>query len=427
MRRTATRAVIAAAAATVAAGLAATTVLAKSEPGGGNAWPYAPAGPAPVLVTVGDIACQPDANNTGPETGKPGSTCTVSGSNLRNQAMAATANEVEAMHPSLVAVLGDEQYQVGTYADFEGSFDKTYGAFKFLQRPAPGNHEFYDEHGEKGDGGVGYFDYYNGLQLDPQTGQLVTASDPSGNYVQPVPRSYGQAGQAGQGWYSYNLGSWHIISLNVECAVTDPSFASCANMPAWFGQETQWLSQDLSGDHAACTLVYWHQPSFSASGAPASATQPGPDGPEGNAAQQLWWPMLYRHGVDVVLNGHEHLYARFAPMDASGNPDPRHGIRQFIVGTGGESLDSLYTDPAGNVDVPNLQAGQGAGTSYQNGQSTPDFAGAFEVMKMTLGEHGYTWDYESAAAPATSSGSPAWGSFGDSGAASCHGAPGGSA
>ncbi len=121
-----------------------------------------------------------------------------SGPACSNQAMAATANEVETMQPSLVALLGDEQYQVGTYADFEGSFDKTYGAFKFLQRPAPGNHEFYDEHGEKGDDGVGYFDNFNGLQLDPQTGQPVTAADPFGNYVQPVPRASGQAGASGQ-------------------------------------------------------------------------------------------------------------------------------------------------------------------------------------------------------------------------------------
>ena len=428
MHRAATRGLIAAAAAVTAVGLTASTVLARTSPGSAdNAWPYAPAAAAPVLAAVGDIACQPDANNTGGEAGKPGSTCTVNNTSdaaLRNQAMAATANQIESMQPSLVAILGDEQYQVGTYADFEGSFDKTYGAFKFLQRPAPGNHEFYGEHGEKGDDGVGYFDYYNGLQLDPQTGQPVTAADPFGNYVQPVPRGNGQAGASGQGWYSYNLGSWHIISLNVECAVNDPAFKSCANPPAWLAQETQWLSADLSADHAACTLVYWHQPAFSASHPPASASQPAPGSAEGTIAQQQWWPLLYRHGVDVVLNGHEHLYARFAPMNPQGSVDYAHGIRQFTVGTGGEGLDSLYTDSAGNVAVPNLQAGQGAGTSFRDGQTTQNYPGAFGAMKMTLGPDGYTWDYQSAPAPATQAGSPAWGSFTDTGHAACHGPAG---
>jgi hypothetical protein len=84
------------------------------------------------------------------------------GSTERNAAQTATANQVEAMKPDLVAVLGDEQYQNGYLSDFEGSFDTTWGAFKFLQRPAPGNHEFYDNHGQDGVRGLGYFDYYNG-------------------------------------------------------------------------------------------------------------------------------------------------------------------------------------------------------------------------------------------------------------------------
>ena len=71
------------------------------------------------------------------------------------------------MKPDAVALLGDLQYQVGRYSDFEQSFDLTYGAFKFLHRPAPGNHEFYDEHGETGVAGYGYFSYYNGFQLNP--------------------------------------------------------------------------------------------------------------------------------------------------------------------------------------------------------------------------------------------------------------------
>ncbi|MBO0693172.1 MAG: metallophosphoesterase [Acidimicrobiaceae bacterium] len=390
-----------------------------------NAWPYQTQPTDPVLVTVGDIACQPDQNTTlSGEQATANDTCSQTGTSdaqLRNQAQAATADEIEAMKPTAVAILGDEQYQVGTLADFEGSFDRTYGAFKFLQRPSPGNHEFYSTHGQQGEDGTGYYDYYNGDQLNSSTGQAVTAPVAfAPGRVEPVPRVSGQAGQSGQGYYSYDLGSWHIISLNAECAVNDPSFKSCANPPAWYTQETQWLAGDLQSDHASCTLAYWHQPTFSVTGAPASATVPGPDGAEGTAAQQ-WWKMLYAHGADLVLNGHEHVYARSAPMNAQGQADPRHGIRQFIVGTGGESLDSLFTDASGNVSVPNLEAAQGAGTAFQNGKTTTNFPGAFGVMKLSLGQNGYSWGYQSAPAPTDDNGNPAWASFSDTGSGSCHG------
>jgi len=393
-----------------------------------NAWPYAPQPHSPVLVAVGDISCQPDVNSTTQpgEKARANDTCSqnnIADTNLRNQAQAATANEIESMTPSLVAVLGDEQYQVGTLADFQGSYDQTYGAFKFLQRPSPGNHEFYSTHGQDGEDGTGYFDYFNGYQLDPQTGkpimQAVTLSTTTPPRVEPVPRPNGQAGTSGQGWYSYDLGSWHIISLNAECSIGDHAVTtSCANPPAWYQQETAWLAQDLSKDHASCTLAYWHQPTFSVTNAPASPTIPGADGGEGTAAA-AWWKLLQAEGADVVMNGHEHVYARSALMNASGQADPQ-GIRQFIVGTGGESLDSLYTNTAGQVAVPNLQAAQGAGSSFQNGTTTTGFAGAFGVMKLTLGENGYSWDYESAKAPLVN-GSPAWASFSDTGSARCHG------
>jgi hypothetical protein len=106
-------------------------------------------------------------------------------------------------------------------------------------------------------------------------------------------------------------------------------------------------------------------------------------------------------------------------MNAAGQADP-HGIREFIVGTGGEGLDPLSTDSTGQVSVPNLQAAQGSGDSYQNGATTSGYPGAFGVMKLTLGQNGYNWDYQSATAPSVA-GSPAWGSFSDAGSANCHG------
>jgi hypothetical protein len=135
--------------------------------GGDNPWPYASVGRSPVLAAVGDIACQPGSPV---EKEKASDVCSAT----PLQAQSATADQIEAMQPNLVAILGDEQCQVGRYQDFLGSFDTTYGAFKFLQRPSPGNHEFYSLHGETGVHGDGYFDYYNGYQHNPADGSAVT-------------------------------------------------------------------------------------------------------------------------------------------------------------------------------------------------------------------------------------------------------------
>lgn len=218
----------------------------------GNPWPYNHPGPAPVLAAVGDISCQPGSPV---EKEKQSDVCdaTGKGDTTRQSAQTGTANQIEAMQPNLVAILGDEQYQVGRYQDFMGSFDHTYGAFKFLQRPSPGNHEFYTSHGETGDNGYGYFDYYNGYQLDaagnPVTHTFTDAAD-SNTFTQPAPRPAGQAGQfgrAGDGWYSYDLGNWHIVSLNAECA-TQPD--GCSPTGSWLASETQWLAQDLRSNRA---------------------------------------------------------------------------------------------------------------------------------------------------------------------------------
>ncbi|HVS76789.1 MAG TPA: hypothetical protein VHE11_07630, partial [Steroidobacteraceae bacterium] len=214
-------------------------------------WPYtgATAGErerSPVLVAIGDISCQPGAPV---EAEKQKDVCdkTGAGYEVRWQAQIATADEVEAIRPDLVAILGDEQYEVGRFEDFMGSFDHTYGAFKFLHRPAPGNHEFYSEHGESGVKGAGYFDYYNGYQVNSTDGSPVTepvsAGDGGAPVVQPVPRQDGQAGHIGtdgDGWYSYNLGGWHIISLNAECEVQP---GGCDPSGEWLSKETAWLER----------------------------------------------------------------------------------------------------------------------------------------------------------------------------------------
>ena len=363
------------------------------------------------------------------------------------------------MKPDAVALLGDLQYQVGRYSDFEQSFDLTYGAFKFLHRPAPGNHEFYSEHGETGVGGYGYFSYYNGFQLNPDgTIPMTAISDPclpppalvasssckigktptADLSPQPIPLADGQAGHfqasgglesnetapggpvgVGDGWYSYNLGSWHLISLNIECysqpGGCSPTATSTGN---WFATELAWLKNDLEKNHSACTLAYWHQPTFSATN---GITQ------EGETAL-AFWQLLYNYRADLVLNGHDHLYARYKPLDPSGNYDPDRGIREFIVGTGGETLDPVVTttvttgssattseDPTGNpnFNAENLETPTG-GTAAQGGE----FWG---VMALTLDEHGYKWDFKSALPDLQQTSADA--SFRDSGVGYCHGGP----
>ena len=380
-----------------------------------NPWPYNKLQRSPVLAVVGDVACQPDdVEPTGEAAhelcGDPKSPYT---STSLWQSQAATANQIETMKPDLIALVGDLQYQVGQYSDFKQSFDLTYGAFKFLHRPAPGNHEFYDEHSQTGVAGYGYFSYYNGFQIDANGNPITTTiPDPCPpmyasvcNYPgltapipQPVPRQDGQAGHfgaTGDGWYSYNLGGWHLISLNIECG-THPGGCSTTGT-TWLAAELEWLKKDLAENHSACTAAYWHQPSYSAAD---SLTE------EGTTAL-AFWQLLYESNADLVLNGHDHLYARYRPLDPSGNYDPKRGIREFIVGTGGETLDPVVTtgtDAGATFNAANLEA------------STGNYWG---VMALTLDPNGYKWDFESAL---ELPGAPV-GTYSDKGSAMCHGGP----
>jgi acid phosphatase type 7 len=391
-----------------------------------NPWPYNKLQNPPVLAVVGDIACQPGETELPGE--KAGENCV--GDTVQNllETQAATAQQIENMKPDRVAIVGDEQYQVAQYSDFENSYELTYGAFKLITRPAPGNHEFYTEHGAIGVAGYGYFSYFNGVQHNAD-GSVMTATisgnpDTGGTFTQPVPFSDGQAGHfaqtgglgsnsatggnvgVGNGWYSYNLGSWHLISLNIECE-TQPG--GCSDSGTWFAAELEWLKKDLEANQSGCTLAYWHQPTYS------------PDNGltlEGTTAD-AFWKLLYQYHADLVLNGHDHLYARYRPLDPDSNYDPRHGIREFVVGTGGETLDTVVTtpvtsgssetnmeDPTGNpsFNADNLEASSG------------EFWG---VMGLTLLPNGYAWDFESALKDPAQTTGPA--AFSDKGAGACHG------
>ncbi len=390
-----------------------------------NPWPYNKLQNPPVLAVVGDVACQPGEEESGE---KAGENCT--GDTVQNlvETQAVTAQQIENMKPDRVALVGDEQYQVGQYSDFESSYELSYGAFKLITRPAPGNHEFYTEHGAIGVAGYGYFSYFNGVQHN-SNGSVMTATiagnpDTGGTFTQPVPFSDGQAGHfaqtgglgtnsnggpvgLGNGWYSYNLGSWHLISLNIECE-TQPG--GCSATGSWFASELEWLKNDLAANHSACTLAYWHQPTYS----PTNGIS------EEGVTADAFWQLLYEYHADLVLNGHDHLYGRYRPLDPNSNYDPRNGIREFVVGTGGETLDPIVTtpvtsgssetnmeDPTGNTSFnqENLEAGSG------------EFWG---VMALTLLPNGYAWDYESALKdPAQASTGPA--TFSDKGVGTCHG------
>lgn len=413
-------AVLAASVLAFAAGAAAQNQNFFNQNPSNNSWPYGSTGrSSPVLAVVGDVACQP--GETEPNGEKAGENCVGDTAQNLYASQAATAKQIENIKPDLVALVGDEQYQVGQYSDFEGSYETTYGGFKFITRPAPGNHEFYQEHGAVGVAGYGYFSYFNGVQHNAD-GSVMMATisgnpDTGGPFTQPVPYSDGQAGHfeqtgglgtnasggpvgVGDGWYSYNLGAWHLISLNIECE-TQPG--GCSTTGSWFAAELKWLQNDLATNHSFCTLAYWHQPTFS----PANGL-----GEEGTTAQ-AFWQLLYKYGADLVLNGHDHLYGRYRPLDASGNSDPRNGIREFVVGTGGETLDTVAltgtaSDPSGNTNfnTENLQASSG------------EFWG---VMSLTLNQNGYAWDFESALKDPAQTTGPA--TYSDKGTGTCHGGP----
>jgi hypothetical protein len=380
-----------------------------------------------VLAVVGDIACQPDEDYVAGGGEAAHETCDTPKAPYTAtslwQSQESTANQIELMKPDAVALLGDLQYQVGQFQDFKQSFDLTYGAFKFLHRPAPGNHEFYDEHSATGVAGYGYFSYYNGFQINSD-GTVPTTSVPDPcpaasaaacNYPglttpvpQPIPHADGQAGHfelganggvngtgVAEGWYSYNLGGWHLISLNAECS-TQPG--GCSDTGAWLGAQLAWLKKDLEENRSSCTLAYWHQPSYSADD---SVT------PEGTTAL-AFWKLLYEADADLILNGHDHLYARYRPLDASGKYDPRHGIREFIVGTGGETLDTVVSSTA---------AGSDAGAIFNAANLENSSGNWWGVMALTLDPNGYRWKFEP-----TLQLPGATGNFSDSGAAACHGA-----
>ena len=218
-----------------------------------------------------------------------------------------------------IAALGDNVYDSGTPQEFTTCYTPSWGRHKSRTRPAVGNHEYGTA------GAAGYFGYFGGA-----------AGDPS------------------KGYYSYDLGSWHIVVINSNC--TQVAGGCGSGSP-----QEQWLRADLAAHPATCTLAYWHHPRFSSSSGHGSTPEMTPI-----------WQALYEHGADVVLSGHDHTYERFSPQDSAGNLDRDRGIRQFVVGTGGRSHYGFGTV------LPQSEV--------RNGDT-------FGVLRLTLHPSGYDWQF----------------------------------
>jgi 3',5'-cyclic AMP phosphodiesterase CpdA len=250
---------------------------------------------------------------------------------------AGTADEatagVVARIPGTIAALGDLAYDRGTAEEYAHCYDPAWGRFKSRTRPSPGNHEYGTA------GATPYYDYFGA-----------------------------RAGPRGAGYYSYNLGAWHIAVLNSNCG---PAGGCAAGSP-----QERWLRDDLRRDRALCTLAYWHHARFSS-------------GLHGNDPTVTpLWRALYDAHADVVLSGHDHIYERFQPQNPAGRLEPTRGIREFVVGTGGRSLYPIVALRPNSV-------------VHQND--------TYGVLRLTLARGRYTFRFVRAAG----------GTFTDSGTARC--------
>ena len=246
----------------------------------------------PVLVAAGDIAACQDDN-------RAAETAALIGPDV-----------------AVIASLGDHAYEDATARQFAECYEPTWGSLRARTRPAPGNHDYHSTDAEP------YYSYFGDAAGDPQ-----------------------------QGWYSYDLGAWHIVVLNSECG----EIGGCGRDSA----QVTWLRADLAAHPTVCLAAYWHQPRFS------SGTHGSSD------TYQPFWEVLAEHGADVILNGHDHDYERFAPQSPDGTPDPL-GVREFVVGTGGKDLRGFTSDE------PNREA-----------HATDTFG----VLELTLHADSYDWRF----------------------------------
>jgi peptidoglycan/xylan/chitin deacetylase (PgdA/CDA1 family) len=291
--------------------------------------------PDPVIGAAGDIACDPasPAFNNGYGTA----------TDCKAMSTAPLLTGVDAVLP-----LGDDQYNCGGLSAFQQSYDQSWGPKLAITHPVPGDKDYATSGGTDcpSTPGAGYYQYFGS-----------------------------RAGDPAKGYYSYNLGSWHIIALNTGPCGGNPGFCAAGSA------QDQWLQNDLANNSANCTLAYYQNPRFTST----------PGG--GDATYQQIWQDLYNGGADVVLNGDSHWYERFAPMNTAGAVDNTNGVREFIVGTGGAPLDTPATELPASQVLNNTTHG---------------------IIKLTLHNGSYDWQFINDGES----------SFTDSGSSPCHGAPG---
>jgi acid phosphatase type 7 len=283
----------------------------------------------PAVVAAGNIACDATSPYFNAGAGTPTRCHQVATGKLLTGA-------------SAVLALGSNQYCCGSLASYKAAFEPSWGAAKAITHPVPGTREYV---GSQADG---YFDYFNGPGV-----------------------AAGAAGLRGLGYYSFDVGSWHLIALNSNCTKV-----SCAAG----SQQERWLRADLAAHPSSCTLAFSHAPRFSTGK------------PKGSISMKPLWQALWDGGADVVLSAYARDYERFALQAPSGSLDPTFGIRQFVVGTGGYGLGALGP-LKGHSEVR---------------QNT-----AFGVLELTLHATGYDWRFIPEVA----------GSFADSGSGACHAVP----
>src|SRR4051794_22027288 len=232
----------------------------------------------PVIAAAGDIACGPAETGVFP---------------CQQQA---TADLLNFIHPTAVLALGDNQYNTGSLPDYESFYDPTWGQLKAITHPVVGNHDFNGTATPDG-----YFDYYDGAG-----------------------KSNGPAGHRPDGWYSLDVGAWHLVALNSNCVKVDCSAGS---------PQEKWLKADLKAHPTPCTLVFTHAPFW------ATPTFATPD-------LAPMFKDLHDANVELFLVAHDHLYERYAPSAPDGSIDDATGVQQIIVGTGGRDLSGLGSRPS---------------------------------------------------------------------------------
>jgi acid phosphatase type 7 len=283
----------------------------------------------PKVAAAGDIACAPPAVRTS--------------SSCHHQA---TANLLAAGNYDAVVPVGDLQYECGQPSAYTAVYHPSWGQFKAKTRPVHGDHEYKTSGGCTTPGSAGYYDYFDGA-ASPNQPNCVSAC---------------------QGYYSYELGTWHVVVLNTDCS----QVGGCSSSTP----QGRWLAADLAAHPNECILAFWHLPRWGESGGISSASS-------------YFASALYNARAEVVVSGNTHFYARSAPQNPAGAADP-NGIRQFIVGTGGKSLHGLSSRPDPQVEVR---------------QNT-----TFGILELTLHPGSYSWRFVPEAGR----------TFTDSGTNACH-------